>query len=229
MNMLASSVGGLHGCYAGMMAAMLCVFVPQKCPPTDVNPLPHTCNMYENTHDLSLFNQGVLAVNALTLCMMLLTELSVFRREAWLDSTLSYNPRKPASYLSMPGNDGGPSVLQQHPYIAHQLLWQNLTAGNLARATIALVLVNLLLSSVLIIGFYNDGARSTIMIITNTLLMGAKLLWAAVICLQARAQRSLAARFAPVLTPACVSTVRRARTTSRAFRCTRRCASTSTS
>jgi hypothetical protein len=186
MNILAAAVGGLHGAYVGTMASMLAIFVPQTCPPTPAEPIEHTCNLYENTHDLSLLNQVVLGLNALTLVMMLLTEYSVFRRETWLDTTLSYNPRKAARHLSMPGTDGGPSLLQQHPYIAHQLLWQNITAGNLARATICMVLINLVMSSVLILGFYNDGARSTIMLVTNTMLLGSKLLWAAIICLQAR-------------------------------------------
>ena len=186
LNIAAAAVGGLHGAYVGTMAAMLAIFVPQKCPPTATNPTIHTCNIYDNITDLTPFNKAVLALNAFTLIMMLLTEYSVFRRETWLDTTLSYNPRKAARHLSMPAPDGGPSLLQRHPYIAHQLLWQNLTAGNLARATIAMVLVNLLASSVLIIGFYNDGARSVITIITNTLLLGAKLLWAAVICLQSK-------------------------------------------
>ena len=189
LNILAAAVGGLHGAYVGTMAAMLAIFVPQRCPPTALTPSYHTCNLYENTHDLSLLNQAVLAFNGMTLIMMLLTELSVFRREKWLDTTLSYNPRKAARYLSMPSPEDGRSMLEKHPYIAHQLLWQNLTAGNLARATIALVLVNLIISSILIVGFYNDGARSIITIITNTMLLGAKLLWAAVICLQARALR----------------------------------------
>ena len=189
LNILAAAVGGLHGAYVGTMAAMLAIFVPQKCPPTALVPTAHTCNLYENTHDLSLLNRAVLFFNGLTLIMMLLTEMSVFRREKWLDTTLSYNPRKAARFLSMPSPEDGRSMLQKHPYIAHQLLWQNLTAGNLARATIALVLVNLILSSILIVGFYNDGARSIITIITNTMLLGAKLLWAAVICLQARAPR----------------------------------------
>ena len=200
LNIIAAAVGGLHGAYVGTMAAMLAIFVPQRCPPTESQPTEHTCNLYENTHDLSLFNQAVLAVNAITLVMMLLTEISVFRREKWLDTTLSYNPRKAARYLSMPAPDGGPSMLAQHPYIAHQLLWQNLTAGNLARATIGIVLINLLLSSILIVGFYNDGARSSIMIITNTMLLGAKLLWAAIICLQACAVGALCALVFPALT-----------------------------
>ena len=232
LNILAAAVGGLHGAYVGTMAAMLAIFVPQRCPPTALIPTPHTCNLYENTHDLSLLNRAVLFFNGATLVMMLLTEMSVFRREKWLDTTLSYNPRKAARFLSMPSPEDGRSMLQKHPYIAHQLLWQNLTAGNLARATIALVLVNLILSCILIVGFYNDGARSIITIITNTMLLGAKLLWAAVICLQARDLRcDVALRCVVVVccadAPAALS--RRARTTSRACRCTRRCESTSTS
>ena len=232
LNILAAAVGGLHGAYVGTMAAMLAIFVPQRCPPTALSPSYHTCNLYENTHDLSLLNQAVLAFNGMTLIMMLLTELSVFRREKWLDTTLSYNPRKAARFLSMPSPEDGRSMLEKHPYIAHQLLWQNLTAGNLARATIALVLVNLIISSILIVGFYNDGARSVITIITNTMLLGAKLLWAAVICLQARA-------LGCSIAPQCIALVycadappavsRRARTTSRACHYIRRCESTSTS
>ena len=148
--------------------------------------MPHTCNLYENTHELTTFNKAVLGINALTLVMMLLTEFAVFRREKWLDSVLSYNPRKAARYLTMPSPDGGPSVLEQHPYIAHQLLWQNITAGNLARATVVMVLVNLLLSSILILGFYQDGTRSFTSLITNTLLLGSKLLWTSVVCLQSK-------------------------------------------
>jgi hypothetical protein len=106
------------------------VFVPQQCPPTETSTSAHTCNLYENTHDLTVFNQVALALNAWTLCMMLTTEYAIFRREKWLDTTLSYNPRKAARYLSEPGA-AGQSPLQRFPYIAHQLLWQNQAAGNL--------------------------------------------------------------------------------------------------
>ena len=159
--------------------------MPQSCPPTAENPTRHTCNLYEIVHDLTPFNQAALAINALALVMMLLTELSVFRRERWLDNTLSYNPRKAAKHLSEPGPDGK-SPLEEHPYIAHQLLWQNITAGNLARATIGVLAINLAVSSALILGFYYDGTRSVTALITNTLLLGSKLMWAAIVCLASK-------------------------------------------
>jgi hypothetical protein len=49
-----------------------------------------------------------------------------------------------------------------------------------------MVLVNLLLSAILILHFYPDGTRSYTSLVTNTLLLGSKLLWAAVICLQSK-------------------------------------------
>jgi hypothetical protein len=55
-----------------------------------------------------------------------------------------------------------------------------------ARATIAMVLVNLLVSSIVILGWYSDGTRSVTSLITNTLLLGGKLLWASVVCLQSK-------------------------------------------
>jgi len=183
-------IGCIHGCYVGLMASLLVVFVPQTCPRSASYALEHTCTLYENTHNLSQYEATALALNIFTLFLVLLTETLVFRREQFLDNVLSYNPRKPANNLSAEPPDGSPSVLEQHPYVAHMLLWQNLTAGNLARTTCAMVLVNLLVSSVLILGYNSNGSSSIVSLVTNTMLLGSKLLFSAVVCLRSSSNKN---------------------------------------
>ena len=185
LNNFLALVGSLHGMYVGVIASMLTVFVPQKCPPTPLVSDFHTCTLNEIFGLIKSdgFEQAVFVLNLFTLILVVLTEYMLFHREHFLDQTLSYNPRKPANNLSTKRPDGGPSLLEQHPYIAHALLWQNIATGNLARTSVSMVFLNLAVSSVLILGFHYAGSASVIALITNTLLLGSKLLYASVICL----------------------------------------------
>jgi len=201
-------IGCIHGCYVGLMASLLVVFVPQTCPPSASYATEHTCTLYENTHHLSHYDAAALALNLFTLFLVLLTETLVFRREQFLDKVLSYNPRKPANNLSAEPPDGSPSVLEQHPYVAHLLLWQNLTAGNLARTTCAMVLVNLLVSSVLILGYHNNGSSSIVSLVTNTMLLGSKLLFSAVVCLRSSSNKNGTSLYKVCAGGACLCSLR---------------------
>jgi hypothetical protein len=164
---------------------MLTVFVPQQCPPSEKVVDSHVCNLNEIMGLIrsDAFSQAVFVMNLFTLLLVMITEVSVFRREKFLDTTFSYNPRKPANNLMARPVDGGQSLMQKHPYVAHMLLWQNITTGNLARAAVSMVGVNLIVSSVLILGFHYAGSNSVIGLFTNTLLLGSKLLYASIICL----------------------------------------------
>ena len=185
LNNFLAMIGSLHGMYVGVIASMLTVFVPQKCPPTPLVADFHTCSLNEifGLIKSDRFEQAVFVLNLFTLVLVVLTEYMLFHREHFLDQTLSYNPRKPANNLSAKRPDGSPSLLEQHPYVAHALLWQNITTGNLARTSVSMVVLNLVVSSALILGFHYAGSASVIALITNTLLLGSKLLYASVICL----------------------------------------------
>jgi len=184
LNAVASSIGWAHGMYVGMMASMLTVFVPQHCGGGGGGGGGHTCSLYENTHRLGRLNAGALALNAFTLLMVCLTEVLIFRRERFLDKCLSYDPHKPANNLSA-SPAGEPPLLQQHPLLAHRLLWHNIAAGNLARAAVCLLLVNLLFSASLILRLRSAGSASLLALATNTMLLGSKLLVTALVCLRA--------------------------------------------
>jgi hypothetical protein len=185
LNKFLATVGSLHGMYVGVIASMLTVFVPQQCPPTPLVSDFHTCTLNEvmGLIKSDRFELAVFVLNLFTLVLVVITEYMLFTREKYLDMALSYNPRKPANNLSAKRPDGSPSLLEQHPYVAHALLWQNITTGNLARTSISMVALNLVVSSALIIGFHFAGSASVIALITNTLLLGSKLLYASVICL----------------------------------------------
>jgi hypothetical protein len=186
INHLASFGGSLHGAYVGVMASMLCIFVPQLCPPDELHSHAHACSYYENATGLTRFNMAVLVTNVWTLFMVILTEVAILRRENWLDSALSYDPDESANHLI--AEEGSPSVLEEHPFIAHQLLWQNQACGNLARASIFVVVINLIMSSVLVLRFYFSGASSVIGLVTNTVLLGGKLVHAWGVCLSKKFQ-----------------------------------------
>ena len=74
--------------------------------------------------------------------------------------------------------------LNQHPYIGRTLLRHNLAAGNLARASVCLLVVNLLASSVYILRVRSAGSASSLSLATNTVLLGGRLWIAAVVCLR---------------------------------------------
>ena len=190
LNHLSSLGGSLHGVYVGIMATMLSVFVAQTCPgATDASgaaiPGTHTCSISEAAArggDMQLF---VLAFNAFTLFMVALTEVQILRRENWMDDALSYDPDQSANHLlADPEDSPDAPVLRNHPYIAHTLMWQNLVVGNLARATIVAVIINLVLTSALLLGQHSAGNSTVIGLVTNTMLLGSKLLHAASVCLQ---------------------------------------------
>jgi hypothetical protein len=54
---IALGVAQAAGVYASVMASLLSVFVPQLCPPTELDPLPHVCTTRENFFDLSSYNK----------------------------------------------------------------------------------------------------------------------------------------------------------------------------
>lgn len=142
LNIAATFIGGLRGLFQGVFAALLCVFVPQRCGASLLDPSEHTCSVYENTHSLTEFQTACLALNFITFCLVLLSEWSLFRRENWLDASLSFNPRKPITNL-LRVQEHAPCLLEQHPLLAHELLWWNIFAGNIARLTCAMLVVNL--------------------------------------------------------------------------------------
>ena len=64
-------VSQLSAVYAALLASLLCVFVPQSCPPSEQFSGRHECTVRENTHGpLSLFNQAALAINCWTLLVV---------------------------------------------------------------------------------------------------------------------------------------------------------------
>jgi len=117
--------------------------------------------------------------------MVAVTEVQILRRENWMDDALSYDPDQSANHLlADPEDSPDAPVLRNHPYIAHTLMWQNLVVGNLARATIVAVIINLVLTAVLLLGQHSAGNTTVIGLVTNTMLLGSKLLHAASVCLQ---------------------------------------------
>lgn len=72
------------------MATMLAVFVPQTCPPTPDDPLPHLCSIRENFYGISHFNQAVLAVNLACFVAFIACEAVIFRREGALPRRASF-------------------------------------------------------------------------------------------------------------------------------------------
>lgn len=95
--------------YSVMMASMLCVFVPQKCP------TGKTCTFKENVTDLTTFNKIVLSFNAAAAFSLLLGQLLYVRRETWMIKHLDTDPGEAYAALA----DG--AFVDRYPHLSAPL------------------------------------------------------------------------------------------------------------
>jgi len=73
-----------------LMASLLVLFIPQQCDPipgapvNTIDALPHPCSVTELFQNVSHIQAGALAINFVTLTLMLIHEWFVWRREMWM-------------------------------------------------------------------------------------------------------------------------------------------------
>jgi hypothetical protein len=151
-----------------VMASLLVVFVPQRCPgvPGSSDPsmvIPHDCTMHENFNDLTSINTAALWLNFLCLALFLLMFYIEFKREGFMVEFLDLDQFKSLQSL--------PMELKSHYNIRSILRRFNVGLFTLSVTAIILSAVNLIVSAVVLWRDYYAGTRSITVYVTNLLLL----------------------------------------------------------
>lgn len=149
--------------YKMLMAGMLAVFVPQRCPES-VN---QECSMADNFTDLIPYNTAVLIVNLLTLAAYLTFYGVEYYRENWCIEYLDFDESKPVNGLE--------KEIETYPELKTQLMRVNLVYFYATVGVLALSVVNFVMSSVLVYHFYYLDYKSITVMITYAVLIADKL------------------------------------------------------
>jgi len=152
-----------------VMATLLSLFVPQKCPADPARGLtePHSCSDEENLGiggtPLTPFEEFVLVWNFLTLGFAVIHYMLVYRREKFLIEYLEEDPTKPDNNL--------PVLLVQYKVIDRDLYKWNLFVLCSSLTVITMFIINAIVSGVMIFRDYFDNYRTATVWLTNTALM----------------------------------------------------------
>jgi hypothetical protein len=151
-----------------VMASLLVVFVPQRCPgvPGSSDPsmvIPHDCTMHENFNDLTSINTAALWLNFLCLALFLLMFYIEFKREGFMVEFLDLDQFKSLQSL--------PMELKSHYNIRSILRRFNVGLFTLSVTAIILSAVNLVVSAIVLWRDYYAGTRSITVYVTNLLLL----------------------------------------------------------
>jgi hypothetical protein len=146
-----------------LMAALLVVFVPQKCPENG----DKLCTFNDNFVDLSDYNLFVLVFNFVTLAAFIFLYRVEYYREKWCIKYLDIDPNQPNNYLK--------EELRQYPIIDEEMLHLNRRYLRWSKLTLFLYIFNTIFSAVLIYVYYYLDYRSITVLLTNIVLVADKL------------------------------------------------------
>lgn len=138
-----------------LVSSLLVVFVPQACE-------MGTCTIKENFEELTPFNKAALGFNFITLGSLLGMYGIIYKRERFLIYHMdeaSYQPKT-----------GCEEVFKKYPEIQYGVRRYNTLLLSSTIASGILYLVNMILSAILIFGYFYDGYQSAIQYIVNSAL-----------------------------------------------------------
>lgn len=156
------------GLYAAVMASMLGIFVPQACPPTDLLPEWHVCSVSENLLPQSQLNAGVLAVNYLTLALVLVGMGFFGYREWWIIESFDFDHALP--------NDNLSQEVHLYPSFEAKMRRINLHALRLSSLIALFVVLNFILSCTHVMRDYSEGKASAMAIVSYSMLLVPRVL-----------------------------------------------------
>lgn len=156
MSLLATS-------YRVVMASLLALFVPQKCPESPSN----ECTLRDNFTDLIPFNVAVLVVNFLTLGSMIALSVIEYHRENWCIEYLDFDEKQPITALV--------GQLEQHAQRKDELTRHTYRYYVAAWVAVGCNAVNFLVSAVLIYHYYYLDYKSITVLVSFVLLIADKL------------------------------------------------------
>ena len=140
---------------------------------TTFAPDGHLCTMKENLdwENCSKFNQAVLVINLVTLFVMLMAQSFFWKREVWMINHLEEDNTVPYSAL--------PEQVQPYAELEATNKAYNRQAYSCSVAVMLVVVCNFIVSTIFLIKgdefyCYNMGWRTIMGLLTNTMLMSAK-------------------------------------------------------
>ena len=159
-----STISFLTESFKVFMAALLCIFVPQRC----IENADNLCTLTDNFTNLTKLNTAVLVINFITLANFMYLYIIEYKREHWCIEFLDIDNDKANTNLKTEIND--------YPEYKEELISLNNKYHKLTILTLILNICNFILSSILIYGYYYLDYRSITVLITNVLLIVDKLL-----------------------------------------------------
>jgi hypothetical protein len=166
--------------YRIIIGSFYSIFVPQICPDKPTHSFNgtnyyygnsteiqyHACTLEDNVTDLTDFNKFVLAFNAFTALLMLIAFIVEFRRENWIINHLDVDATKPDSNLRV--------EIEGYTKMKKSITRKNVRYLTIFISVGIVSLINCAVSAALI-AFYFDGLKTVTTFLTNTLLIGMRI------------------------------------------------------
>jgi len=170
--LIQSTCVSLYQLFSVVLASLLSIFVPQKCPadPEHGFDTDHSCTEKENmglVSPLTQFETAVLVWNYITLGFAIVHYFIVYQREKFLIRSFDMNPKLAVENL--------PEIIHQYPEVKSDLWKWNVIMFASSVWIITLFLINTIMSGVMIFGTYYDNFRTSTFFVANMLLMAGLL------------------------------------------------------
>lgn len=147
-----------------LMATLLAIFVPQRCD----NQAEKLCTLVDNFTNLTKYNLAVLIFNFITLGCFISLYVIEYTREHWCIEFLDIDNDKPNTNLK--------TEIEKYPEYKDKMIQLNNKYNNIAIVVVFMNVINFILSSVLIYGYYYLDYRSITVLLTNTILIIDKII-----------------------------------------------------
>ena len=147
-----------------LMATLLAIFVPQRCD----NQAEKLCTLVDNFTSLTKYNLAVLIFNFITLGCFISLYVIEYTREHWCIEFLDIDNDKPNTNLK--------TEIEKYPEYKDKMIQLNNRYNNISIVVVFMNVINFILSSVLIYGYYYLDYRSVTVLVTNTILIIDKII-----------------------------------------------------
>ncbi len=162
--MISTTINFIVELFKVLMATLLAIFVPQRCPEN----ADQLCTLQDNFKDLTDFNKGVIGLNFLALATFLSHYIIEYKREYWCIKHLDVDESKPINNLE--------KEIENYQDIKKDMIKLN---HHYYRSSMVLFITNIgnfVASAVLIYKFFYLDYRSITVLLTNLLLITDKMI-----------------------------------------------------
>lgn len=155
----------LYNVYKAVMACLLAIMVPQACT-DETTGITSDCTITENFQELDNFNIAVVVINFVTLAFSLGHAALVYRREALFLRMLDEDPSVTNNFL-VKVDERGRRIMDLYPRVRDTVVKYNTLVMFTSTATLVLYFVNVIVSAILVFGFWYAGFRTVTVFLTN--------------------------------------------------------------